>query len=173
MAGSRRLALGLALTLAVWNFGRVAAQGDVVDRVVARVNGQAITLSDARLALGLGMVQVPPGSDPILAATRVLVQRQLLLAEVTRFMPPEPDPDLLAGELTSLRARAGSPADYQALVRDTGIDEARLRELARDTLRIQAYLGQRFGGTGQGQSMEEWIQDLRRRANVSCRVPGC
>ena len=31
----------------------------------------------------------------------------------------------------------------------TGIDEARLRDTARDTLRIQAYLNQRFGTTVQ------------------------
>ena len=34
-------------------------------------------------------------------------------------------------------------------MKSTGIDEARIRDIARDNLRIQAYLDQRFGATVQ------------------------
>ena len=46
-----------------------------------------------------------------------------------------------------MKARAG--AGFDALVLATGLDEARLRQLARETLRIRAYVAQRFGTTAQ------------------------
>ncbi|MDQ5832030.1 MAG: hypothetical protein M3550_03100, partial [Actinomycetota bacterium] len=64
-----------------------------------------------------------------------------------RFAPPEPAPADLARETAALTARAG--ARLAAVMEATGIDEARIRDTARDNLRIQAYLNQRFGATVQ------------------------
>ncbi len=116
---------------------------ELLDRVVARVDGQAITLSDARAAAGFGLVDIADGADPIASATRGLIERQLMLVEVARFSPPEPDSAALDREAATLRERAGS--GLAALMISTGVNDARVRELARDSLRIQAYLNQRFG----------------------------
>jgi peptidyl-prolyl cis-trans isomerase SurA len=123
----------------------VAAQ-HLLDRVVARVNGVAITLTDVVAAVGLGIVEAGPGEDTA-AATQRLIDRQLMLAEVARFAPPEPEPAALTRALDAVKARVG--ATLPALLESTGLDEARLRDLVRDTLRIQAYLDQRFGTTVQ------------------------
>jgi hypothetical protein len=124
-----------------------ASAQQLLDRVVARVNGIAITQTDVEAALGLGVVSVEPGEDAIASGTRQLVDRQLLLAEVARFPPPEPGDAAVADVVAAMEAHAGER--YDALLRATGLDEPRVRDLARDTLRIDAYVSQRFGTTPQ------------------------
>lgn len=119
----------------------------LLERVVARVNGYAITLTDVRAALALGVVEAPAGADGETVATDRLIDRQLVLAEVSRFAPPEPDAVLIATEAARITARAGS--GLAVLMASTGIDQASIRDIARDNLRIQAYLDQRFGATVQ------------------------
>ena len=119
----------------------------LLERVVARVNGYAITLTDVRAAFALGVVEAPAGADGEAVATDRLIDRQLVLAEVSRFAPPEPDAVLIATEAARIAARAGS--GLAVLMASTGIDEASIRDIARDNLRIQAYLDQRFGATVQ------------------------
>jgi hypothetical protein len=129
----------------------------LLDRVVARVNGYAITLSDVKAALALGVVDVPPGAGDQATVDR-LVDRQLVLAEVARFAPPEPAPAAVAREVAAMTARTGGR--LAAVMQATGLDEARVRDIARDTLRIQAYLNQRFGPTVQ-LTEEEVLQYYR------------
>lgn len=147
---------------------------DVLDRVVARVNDQPITLSDARAAAGLGVVTVAPGEDPIAAAARGLIDRQLMLQEVARFSPPEPAPRAIDAELDALEKNAGTIAQYEALMRATGLNRHRVREIARDSLRMRAYISQRFGASGNDPAtVQRWVGDLRRRAAIACQIPGC
>jgi hypothetical protein len=118
----------------------------LLDRIVARVNGAAITLSDVRAAIGLGVADVPADATDA-AAVDAMVNRQLVLAEVARFAPPEPPPADVDREAARMRAFAGPR--LAALMTSTGVDDARIREIARDTLRIRAYQDQRFGATVQ------------------------
>ncbi len=141
---------------------------ELLDRVLARVEGEPITLSDARAAIGLGLFESTPGVDPILLAMQQLIERRLVLAEVARFAPPEPDPVMLEGQVNALKARAGSPAQLAELEATTGVDETQIREIARDNLRIQAYLNGRFGATAQptddevGQYYRTHLDEFRR-----------
>jgi hypothetical protein len=108
----------------------------LLDRIVARVNGTAITFTDMNAAIALGIVSSSSAIDQ-------LIDRQLVLAEVARFLPPEPPPSAVAVEAGSLTTNAG--AKLAEVMASTGVDEARIREMARENLRIQAYLNQRFG----------------------------
>ena len=119
----------------------------LLEKVVARVNTYTITLTDVNAALALGVVDVPGGATQEGIATQHLIDRQLVLTEVARFAPPEPDMAAVDREIATMKERAGARLD--AVMQATGLDEARLRDLARDTLRIQAYLNQRFGATVQ------------------------
>jgi hypothetical protein len=114
----------------------------LLDRVVARVSGQVLTLTDVRAALALGVVEVVDGADER-EAIGPLVDRLLILAEVARFAPPEPTVDAIAQETAALIAHVGS--GLNAMMSATGVDDATIRSIARDTLRIEAYLDQRFG----------------------------
>ena len=118
----------------------------VIDRVVARIGGDVVTLSDVRAAAGLGIVAAPQG-DALQPALNQLVERRLVLIEVQRFPPPEPAAAAVDAELAAIRMRAG--AALTQLMRSTGLDDMRLRETARENVRISAYLDQRFGTTVQ------------------------
>ena len=120
----------------------IAHGEQLLDRVVARVGATAITQSDVDAALGLGIVEAPGGQDRQ-AGAQQLIDRQLLLTEVSRFPPAEPTETAIAELAARMMARAG--AGFDALSKRTGIDAKRVRDLARDTLRIQAYIEQRFG----------------------------
>jgi hypothetical protein len=122
------------------------AEGQILlDRVLARVNGTPVTLSDVRAGLGMGLVVA--GEGEMALATEQWVQRQLLLTEVERFPPPEPPSAAVDREEALVRSRIGS--SLAVLAAQTGLDDRRIRTAARDTLRIRAYLEQRFGLTAQ------------------------
>jgi hypothetical protein len=129
----RRLSLVVMLLLSLSVHGQ-----QLLDRIVARVNGVAITLTDVKAAIALGIADAPEA-----AAVQQLIDRQLVLSEVARFLPPEPPASAVGIEAGALTTRAG--AQLPEIVASTGVDDARIRELARENLRIQSYLNQRFG----------------------------
>ena len=137
-----------AALLAVATVAGASALGaqQLLDRVVARVNGEVVTLTDVKAAVALGVVEVPADAGES-EAVELLIIRQLVLAEVARFAPPEPPVADVARETAALIARLGSR--LAAVMASTGIDEVRIRDMARENLRIQAYLDQRFGTTAQ------------------------
>lgn len=140
-----RSGMWLAVAIVIGSPLSFSAQ-QLLDRVVARVNNVAITLSDVNAAIAMGIVEAA-GGDRQAVATERLIDRQLVLAEVARFAPPEPDMAAIDREVTAMQARAGARLDE--VMKQTGLDQPRLRDIARDTLRIQAYLNQRFGVTVQ------------------------
>jgi hypothetical protein len=125
----------------------VHAQAQLIDRVLARVGTSAVTLTDVQAAVGLGLVEVRPGEDREETTLQRTIDRRLVLAEVTRFPPTEPDAQAVAAQVAAMRARAG--AGLETLATSAGLDEEKLADLARETLRIDAYIGQRFGTTAQ------------------------
>lgn len=146
------------LVVAAFMLGLPPLSGQqLLDRVVARVDGYAITLSDLRAAIALGIVELLAGADEQ-AAVDLLIDRQLVLAEVARFAPAEPAPAEVAREVAAMTARTGGR--LAAVMEATGLDEGRIREMARDNLRMAAYLDQRFGTTTQ-LTEEEVLQYYR------------
>ena len=141
--GARVICL-VAAACALWRSPVVGQQ--LLDRIVARVNGEVVSLTDLKAAVALGVVEEPAGADEAVALER-LIDRQLLLGEVARFAPPEPAPAEVARETAALTSRVDS--GLATMMASTGLDEARVQAIARDNLRIQAYLTQRFGLTVQ------------------------
>ena len=121
--------------------GTTLAAQTLLDRVVARVNGTVILLSDVRAAVDLGLIEAASDSDD---AIEQMVQRTLLMDEVNRFPPPEPPATAIDMEVERLRQRAGS---FEAVEQRTGLTADQVRMLARNRLRIQGYIDQRFGLT--------------------------
>ena len=153
---------GLKVTLVVV-MGLAAAVGlcarQLLDHVVARVNGSPVFLSDVRAAVGFGLIEPGPDSDQ----TRQMVRRQVLLAEVSRFPPPEPAAADVAAELARMKGRVRDAAAFQ---REQGLSDQQVQSMARDSLRIEAYLAQRFGATRPRDAVEQWIKELEGRADV-------
>ena len=137
-----RLCVSVATCLVSMWLSHPAAQV-LIDRVVARIDGAPLTVTDVQAAIGLGLIQVPAGADPIGAGAQQMIARHLELTEVQRFPPPEPAAAAVAAEAARLKMNAG--ARLPALMQSTGLSEQRITDIARDNLRIAGYLDQRFG----------------------------
>ena len=145
----------------------VAGQGraELVERTLAIVGGSAITLSDVQAAMALGLVR---STTDINVATEALVDRALMLREVDRYAPPEPDAARIDERLTQIRQRLDA-AQITTILAASGVSETRLRAWIRDDLRIETYLNQRFAADGPERReslIADWVSDLRRRTPV-------
>jgi hypothetical protein len=145
-----------------------AVHAETIDRVLAVVSGQIITLTDVTAARELGLQSADSSGDPVRAILVKLIDRALMLNEVERYGPPEPPADLVERELASIRARLGDRAAFEAALERSGIDENHLRDVVRQDLRIRAYLDQRFTATDPRRQalIDEWVASLRRRGDV-------
>jgi hypothetical protein len=146
----------------------VVARGEVIDRVLAVVGGQLITLSDVTAARDLRLVPPEQTADPVRAVLGKLIDRELVLAEVERYAPPEPTAEAVDVEVRRVRARFDSDEAFDAALTRSGMDEKHLRETLRQDLRIRAYLDQRFSAASdrRDQALAEWINGLRRRGDI-------
>jgi hypothetical protein len=148
--GTRRTAMVVTVLLMslILAAGRLRAQ--IIDRVLAVVAGEPITLSDVTAAMRLGLVPEADGNvDGGRAVLNALIERQLQLIEVNRYVPPEPSDTEIEARLAQVRARFESQAALESALRETGVTPAQLRARVRDNLRIERYLRQRFGGSYQ------------------------
>ena len=123
-----------------------AAAVQMIDRVVAVVAGEPITLSDVVAAGRLGIVTAPAAGDGTQAVLDRLIERRLQLIEVNRYLPPEPSVEEIDKGVAAARARFATDAEYEAALRELGVSREQLRGAVRDSLRISSYLQQRFGG---------------------------
>jgi hypothetical protein len=166
-------------TILVAAVALAAARAEVLDRVLAVVGGDVITLTDVIAARDFGLIVVPPSTaDPVRAVLTQLIDRALILAEVDRYVPPEPSAEDVNAGLAIARRRFSSDEQYRAALARSGIDENHLRETIRQNLRIRAYLNQRFVGVPtegartaatpdrQQTLIDEWVAGLRRRASI-------
>ena len=162
MAGRQIAGLIVALALAA----PVAAE--TIDRVLAVVAGQLIMQSDVVGARDLGIEPAAAGGDPIGSVLAKIIDRELMLAEVDRYAPPEPAAADVERELAVVRARFASETAYNNVLSRSGFDLAHVREIMRQNLRLRAYLDQRFtvpNGDPQRRQMliDDWVAGLRRR----------
>jgi hypothetical protein len=124
--------------------GVATIRAEIIDRVLAVVDGAVITLSDVTAASELGLVPEEAADDRIGAVLARLINRQLILREVDRYTPSEPTEEAVDQEVATVRARFTSPEAYASALTRSGLDDKRLRLLLRDSLRIRAYVEQRF-----------------------------
>jgi len=127
--------------------GRLAARGaqELIDSVLAVVEAQVILLSDVRLFLDLRLIEPPDAADPTRPVLTALIERQLMLEEVMRYVVEEPLPGELDARLATVVARVGGPTAFQALLSTVGFTVDDLRQVLRNDLRIERYLVRRFG----------------------------
>lgn len=159
----------LTLLLILW--ATAAPRAEIIDRIMAVVGGQPITLSDVNAALLFRLVEPPSGTaDPLAHALDRLIDRSLILGEVDRFQPPEPAPVEIELRITELQQRSGSPEAFARSLMVTGLSREQLQRRIRDDLRITTYLNQRFGtnvdAAERATAIARWTTEIRRRADV-------
>ncbi len=163
----RRLALSLVLVAAA----TLPVRADVIDRILAVVGRELITLSDTVAALKLGLVPPPAaGGDVVRSTLDALIARQLELAEANRYQPPEPAAADVETRLDAVRRGAGSPQALATTLAESGVSEDQLRLRLRDDLRIEAFLAQRFGSARQPSEQE--LQAYYRAHQADYALPG-
>ena len=180
----------LVSVLVFWlsGFG-LGTHAEVIDRVLAILPGQIVTLSDVEAALDLGLVEAPAGVERLAGALSAVVDRMLMLNEVRRVSPAEPSTAAVDARVARIRARFATPADLSRVLSARGLDETVLRLYAADDLRLASYLDERFSAAAQptdeeirqaGESarqrltedrrralINDWAAELRRRADVT------
>jgi hypothetical protein len=133
------------LTVSVVLAGQSA---ELIERTLAIVGGQVITLSDVQTAAALGLVDGVATTDSVDVATPKLVERLLILREVQRYSPAEPTDAEIAERLAQVQRRFPNLDSFRRVLDAGGFTEARVRAWLRDDLRIAAYLRQRFAAAG-------------------------
>jgi hypothetical protein len=134
----------LPVALCILSFSTLEAQ-QLLDRVLARIGTEAITQTDVEALVEFGLIEARSPTVP--AAVQQAIDRQLILREVVRFPPAEPPAAEVEKQLAAMKARVGERLGQMMQI--TGLDDQRLRGLARDTLRIRMYIQQRFGMANQ------------------------
>lgn len=162
--------IGCAVTVLL--LAGAAWAADPIERILARVDGQAILLSDLRVARALGLGGVRTDDEEIVALRR-LVDRQLVLIEVLRNQPVEPDAAAVARVAQGLTLQAGGAARLAGILTAAGLPSGYVQRLAREQVWTEVYARQRFGEDASGGARASWVRDLRRRGTVACRLPGC
>lgn len=121
-----------------------SAGAEIIDRVLAIVGGEVVTLSDVYAALALKLVDPAGAADPVGSALSFLIDRRLVVGEVDRYVPPEPDVSAIERRVIELRRPLPADASTVPGLARLALDDQRLRALAREDLRIESYLTQRF-----------------------------
>jgi hypothetical protein len=167
----RSWVLAAAAAALLFGAAATAAPAELIDRIMAVVGGEPILLSDVQAALEFQLVQPPSGTaDPTGYTVERLIERRLMLAEVDRFAPPEPDPIEITVRLDALERRAGSAAAFERRLAIAGITREEVRRHIRDDLRMTTYLNQRFGAANasdRSAATAAWLTELRRRADIT------
>lgn len=139
-------------------------QPELVERTLALVGGQPITLSDAQAAIALRLLSDDRASDEVPVITSMLVDRELVLREVQRYAPPAPPDSAVDAHYDEIRARFPDAAAFNRVLDRHGFTEARLRAWIRDDLRTDAYLAQRFASASTPTDAELAAAYARSRA---------
>jgi hypothetical protein len=145
------------------------AGAETIDRVLAVVAGQIITLTDVTAARDLGLQDAASATDPVRAILSKLIDRELVLSEVDRYAPPEPPSEAIDREVDAIRARFPTPDAFAQTLARSGLDDRHLREIVREDLRIRGYELQRFASADPVRRqtlIDEWVAGLRRRADI-------
>ncbi len=120
------------------------AAAEVIDRILAVVSGEVITLSDVRAVQRFGLVPADVSDDPVDAALQRLIDRRLMLAEVDRYAPPEPPQAAVDAAVTALEGKYKDALAFEIALNQTSMSREALRGYVRDSLRLDAYMEQRF-----------------------------
>lgn len=139
-----------------------------LDRIVSRVAGRIVTLSDIRQAQRLKLVDDVSSDEAI---RRALETRLLILQELNRAAPVPPSTgEELDARRAEWTASVGGGDQVPELLRRDAMSEGDLDRWFRDDLRIGAYLRRQFGMLAEAErarAMSDWLGRLRQRADLA------
>ena len=112
-----------------------------IDRVLAVVNGEPITLSEVLEAVALTPgILAPPLQDTL----ERLIDARLMEHEARRYPQEPPSEEESEATLRALTDRFATPDDYRATLRRLGVAEDYLRKRIQRELIVDRYVDRRF-----------------------------
>jgi peptidyl-prolyl cis-trans isomerase SurA len=146
----RRALNGLLLTILLVPVAvgqaRQATGSEVVDKMIATVNGSLITYSDLlwQLALQPDTPLDTPRVEDLSRSLNLLIDQRLILQEAAKLPTIAPNHAEVETALADLLRHVPSQADFQQRVRRVGLTAEQLREIVRQRVEIEKYLDFRF-----------------------------
>ena len=165
----RVVSVGAALVLSL-GARQVPPTGDLLDRVLAVAARQVVMLSDVRAFLELGLVEPPALGDPVAYTLTTLIERQLVLDEVGRYVVQEPSQGEVDTRLAAVINHVGGEEALAAVLPRVGFTVDDVRRVLQDDLRIERYLARRFPGARR--PTEEELGDYVREHPDEFRIDG-
>ena len=120
-----------------------AASAELVDRIVAIIDREVVTLSEAEQASEIARVRTG-ASAPLVSVVERLIESRLVDREVERFTGEPLSPELVDSALQELRARFSSESAFREMLTRSGLSEDELRATLRRQIVVARYLEQRF-----------------------------
>ena len=141
--------------------GQAPVSQDLVDRVLAVVAPQIIMLSDVRAFLELRLVDPPASADPVPETLTALIERQLVVNEISANVIEEPSIEEVEEQMAVVAERLGGLEALQAVLPGVGFTADDLEQLLREDLRVERYLARRFPGARQPteEELAAWMQE--------------
>ncbi|MET0624032.1 MAG: hypothetical protein ABW250_13695 [Pyrinomonadaceae bacterium] len=157
-----------------------AGGGEVVDRMVAVVNGgELITYSDLlwQLALQPGAQLESPRREDLRRALELLIDQRLVVQEAEKLPHVHATEEEMKKAEAELVARFPSLQEFQSRLERTGLTAAQLREIIHERLDMVKYLDFRFRSftVVTPQEVEAYYREVfvprRRRQSPGAIVP--
>ena len=119
----------------------------LLDRVVAAVNNDVITLSELQQAVAFNAAVGGKGSGSRLEMETLqgIINRRLLLQEAYRLKVAEVSEQDIAAEVVRLRERLGTEASFQEFLARIGLTEAQLEKLLGERLLVERFVEKKIG----------------------------
>jgi len=120
------------------------ARAELVDRIVAIIDREVVTLSEAEQASEIARARTGAAAAPLVSVVERLIESRLVEREVERFTGEPVSPELVDGALREVRARFSSETAFLEMLARNGLSEEELRATLRKQIGVAQYLEQRF-----------------------------
>lgn len=136
----------LILVSATHGQSQETARGEVVDYMVATVNGSLITYSDLlwQLALQPGTPLDRPSAEDLKRTLELMIDQRLIYDEAEKLPHIHAEEKEVETALADLIRRFPSQAEFQQRIARVGLTAEQLREIVRERVEIEKYLDFRF-----------------------------
>jgi len=142
-----------AFLLTLWILQAVISTAFILDRILAVVNGEVISLSDVERELFF-FDNVDPhtqadgknkfSDSAIEAGTHKLINHKLLLAEAKRFDVENPDEARIQRDLEKIQKRFASQSEFEKALHLNTITQEDLRQMVKEHLKVNRFVDQRI-----------------------------
>jgi hypothetical protein len=127
-------------------------RGEIIERVVAVVDRQTITLSELRKTAlieiakqnGASVLSTPLPASFLDDMRKHVVQQKLLLGEALRYAPVPPPESEVDRAVVALRQRFPDAASFQRFLKLASLTVEELRDTLRQSIRIEQFLDTRI-----------------------------